>query len=270
MANPDPRRALDWSECPDGPDLVALWAGDAEDSEFRLGTQDFDWHRHVRGQILCVENGLVHVRTQAGSWLLPPGRAGWLPPGEAHWVSVSGVTAGWSILIAPGACAALSARPRIIAVDGVMRALVQRAAAWADPAHLSAEQERLAAVLLDEVRLAPEEKLHLPMPRDPRLLRIVAIALREPGERHPLAILARGAGLSDRTARRLFQAETGMSFGCWRQQAGLVHALERLAHGEAVTEVSDALGYAHPSNFIASFKRAFGEPPGRYFARRMP
>ncbi len=198
MANSDTRHALDWSECPDGPDLVALWAGDDADSEFRLGTQDVDWHRHVRGQILCVENGLVHVRTQAGSWLLPPGRAGWMPPGEAHRVSVSGVTAGWSILIAPAVCAALPARPRIMAVDGVIRALVQRAAAWADPAHLSAEQVRLAAVLLDEVRLAPEEALHLPMPRDPRLLRIVAIVLREPGERRPLATMAPAAGLSER------------------------------------------------------------------------
>ncbi|CAA2157177.1 HTH-type transcriptional regulator NimR [Methylobacterium brachiatum] len=268
MANLEARCTLDWSECSDEPDLVAFWAGDGPKSPFRLGTQEVDWHQHVRGQILCVENGLFHVRTQAGSWLLPPGRAGYLPPGVGHWVSVSGVSTGWSILIAPAACAALPAQPCIVAVNAVMRALVQRAA-WADPGHLGVEQARLAAVLLDEVRCAPEGGFHLPMPHDPHLLRIATVVLRRPGERRTLETMARAAGLSERTARRHFQMQTGMSFGRWRLQAGLVHARERLADGAAVAEVSDALGYAHPSNFIAMFRRVFGEPPGRYFARHV-
>lgn len=45
-------------------------------------------------------------------------------------------------------------------------------------------------------------------------------------------------------------------------------ALERLARGEAVGEVAPALGYATPSNFIAMFRRAFGDSPTRYFASR--
>jgi len=47
-----------------------------------------------------------------------------------------------------------------------------------------------------------------------------------------------------------------------------VHALERLARGEAVADIADALGYATPSNFIAMFKRSFGDSPARYFAQR--
>jgi AraC-like DNA-binding protein len=58
------------------------------------------------------------------------------------------------------------------------------------------------------------------------------------------------------------------SFAQWRQQARLVHALERLARGESVAGVADALGYATPSNFITMFKRSFGESPARYFAKR--
>lgn len=61
-----------------------------------------------------------------------------------------------------------------------------------------------------------------------------------------------------------------MGFAQWRQQAGLVHALEALARGGPVAQVSDALGYATPSNFIAMFRRNFGQSPGRYFARRGP
>lgn len=39
--------------------------------------------------------------------------------------------------------------------------------------------------------------------------------------------------LSPRTLSRLFLVETAVSFAQWRQQARLVHALERLARGEA-------------------------------------
>jgi len=75
-------------------------------------------------------------------------------------------------------------------------------------------------------------------------------------------------GLSPRSLTRLCQSELGTGFAQWRQQAGLVHALEGLARGESVAAVSDALGYATPSNFIAMFRRAFGESPARYFAKR--
>jgi len=44
-------------------------------SEYDQGTREYGWHSHVRGQLFCVESGLVHVRTARGSWLLPPQRA---------------------------------------------------------------------------------------------------------------------------------------------------------------------------------------------------
>ena len=60
-----------------GPALIALRGGDDPDSPYRLGSREYDWHSHVRGQLFCVESGLVHVRTSHGSWLLPPrARAG--------------------------------------------------------------------------------------------------------------------------------------------------------------------------------------------------
>ena len=74
--------------------------------------------------------------------------------------------------------------------------------------------------------------------------------------------------MSPRTLRRLIRAETGLSFARWRQQAQLAHGLEMLARGASVTEVSDALGYASPSNFIAMFRKALGDSPAHYFSNR--
>ncbi len=78
----------DCSEWWAGPWLIALGGRDAAGREYRLGTREYGWHQHVRGQLLCVESGLLHVRTAHGDWVLPPQRAGWIPPATQHRVQV--------------------------------------------------------------------------------------------------------------------------------------------------------------------------------------
>lgn len=260
--------AVEDSERADGPAVIAFLGNDAADSQFPLGTREHDWHSHLRGQLFCVESGLVHVRSRHGSWLLPPHRAGWIPPGEPHKVSISGAMSGWGVLIAPAASGILPATPCVIGTSELLRALVQRAVLWARQEQLEPEQERIVTVLQDEIRHAPHEPLHLPMPTDRRLLRIANAILAHPDEGKTLAQWAAWAGLSARTLSRLCRVETGSSFAQWCQQARLTHALERLAEGSPVAQVADALGYATPSSFIAMFHRCFGESPARYFTQR--
>lgn len=175
---------------------------------------------------------------------------------------------GWSLLVAPVASGRMPAQPCVMGLSELMRALVRRAVSWPDKNTLDDEQGRIVGVLLDEMRLAPREPLHLPMPTDRRLLRIAMALLKHPEDTRSLQDWAQWGGLSPRTLSRLFVDETALSFGQWRQQARLTLALERLARGEPVAQIADALGYATPSNFIAMFRRAFGESPARYFARR--
>jgi AraC-like DNA-binding protein len=68
-----------------------------------------------------------------------------------------------------------------------------------------------------------------------------------------------------KTIQRLFARETGITFGQWRQQARLLHGLERLASGEKVVDTALALGYESPSAFAAMFKRQFGQTPSEFF-----
>lgn len=268
----------DYSDWLDGPALIALRTekrgkhGEADidanadtDNQFLLGTRDYDWHSHARGQVFCVESGLVHVRTRHGSWMLPPHRAGWIPPGQAHSVSMSGAMSGWSVLLTAAASVDLPAHPCVVGVNELMRALVVRAASWSAVEVLGREQNAVMAVLLDELRQAPHEALHLPMPDSLRLRELATVVLAQPGASLSVPEMASMACMSVRTLSRQFQEETGISIGQWRQQAQLLYALERLAAGEAVAVVADALGYATPSNFIAMFRRYFGQSPGRYF-----
>jgi mannose-6-phosphate isomerase-like protein (cupin superfamily) len=156
------------SERADGPALIAVWGEDKSGSDFPLGTRETDWHSHARGQLFCIESGLVHVRTRHGSWLLPPQRAGWIPPGEPHAVSMSQVTSGWNVVITPEASRRLPDKPCVIGVSELTRALVRRAATWMRQEPLQPVQRRMTAVLLDELRCAPHQPLHLPAAHRPR------------------------------------------------------------------------------------------------------
>src|SRR5262249_23663149 len=105
----------------------------------------------------------------------------------------------------------------------------------------------------------------LPMPRDARALRVAHRLRDEPGEAAPLGAFARAAGASRRTLERLFQRETGMSLGRWRQQVRLLHAMRLLARGEGVTSTALEVGYESPSAFIAASASTLGTTPGRYY-----
>ena len=260
----------DASEQPDGAAVLALKGSDEEHSEFRLGTRDHDWHSHLRGQLFCVETGLIQVHTAHGSWLLPPHRAGWIPPGVRHRVNISGALKGWSLSILPAACARLPEQPCVVAVDDLMVALVRRATGWETADVPSEAQERVIAVLLDELQRVRREPLHLPLPRDRRLLRVATALLEQPDDGRTLQEWAAWAGLSPRTLSRLFKGETAISFAQWRQQVRLSQAVVRLSRGESVAHIADALGYATPSNFIAMFRRCFGVSPARYLPSTQP
>ncbi|WP_341460306.1 helix-turn-helix transcriptional regulator [Pandoraea pnomenusa] len=254
----------------DGPPVWAFGGHDKERSLFRIGTRELDWHSHLRGQLFCIHSGLVHVHTPLGAWVLPPYRAGWIPPGMTHRVSLTGVVSGWIVLVAPSAATGLPRTPCVVGVSELLAALVKRAVSWAMRDTLTDAERRLAQVLVDEIQRAPEQALGLPMPIDARAIRVARAVLDDLGAHTSLDSLARQSGVSARTARRLFVTETGMGFTQWRQQARLVSALDRLANGEAVGAVADSLGYSTPSNFIAMFRRAFGESPGRYFRQVGP
>jgi len=123
----------------------------------------------------------------------------------------------------------------------------------------------LVPVMLDHLQMMQSDPIHLPLPRDGRAKRIVALLQERPSERRPLEALAKIAGGSKRTIERLFKAETGLGFGKWRQQFRLGQALRLLAAGQAVTSVALDVGYESPSAFISAFRLTFGHTPGEYF-----
>jgi AraC-like DNA-binding protein len=117
-------------------------------------------------------------------------------------------------------------------------------------------------VLMDELEAARIEPLLLPLPSDARALTAANTVLANPAEDTTAADVARRSGLGSRTLERLFRAETGMTFGMWRQKARLLESVRRLAEGGSVTNAALDSGYSSVSAYIAAFKQTFGCTPG--------
>lgn len=220
-------------------------------------------HRHARGQLLGAMRGLLSVDAGASRWVVPATHAVWVPPGVAHGLRSHGPFAGWSIYVAPSACGDLFSAPCMLTVSALLREAVARAATLADDLD-GARHSRLAGVILDEIRAAPQAELGLPMPHDARLLKIAHALSDQPDDGRHMQAWAEWAGISPRSLTRRFVAETGFSFTEWRQRVRLLRALELLAAGRPVTAIALDLGYGNVSAFIAMFRRTFGVTPGRY------
>ena len=224
-----------------------------------------DWHEHARGQLVYAVHGVMMVAAQGGQWIVPPTRAIWMPAGVAHRIRCVGVVHMRSLYVRPDAAPQLPARAQAVGVSPLLRELIQAAMEVPMPYAEDSRDGRLMRLLLDELHALPVLPLHLPQPADARLRRICAHIAAQPDDVSTLADWAATLGIAAKTIQRLFARETGMTFGQWRQQARLLHGLERLALGDKVVDVALALGYDSPSAFAAMFKRQFGETPSAFF-----
>ncbi len=223
-------------------------------------------HRHRRAQLVYASAGVLTVATAAGAWVVPPQRAVWVPALTEHRVRAQGRVSMRSLYIEPDAAPGLPAECCVVTVPPLLRELILAAMEFPRLYALDGPEARVMAVILDQIRAARIAPLHLPMPADARLRSVTEALVAAPGDDRTLAAWAAHAGASGRTLARLFLRETGMTFRQWRRQARLLAALTRLATGEPVTTVALDLGYDSPSAFIAMFRKALGETPGRYFS----
>ena len=223
-------------------------------------------HRHRKAQLLYVISGVITVEAKGGIWTVPPHCAIWIPSGIPHVARSAGHITVGSLYVDPALAGSLRDDCGILFVQPLLRELLLRFVSGPSLyPQGDTREERLVSVLLDELQAAPLEPLHLPMPTDRRLRRLVDTLVEDPSVRFTIEEWGARVGASNRTLTRLFQRETGMSFVQWRQQLHVGLALQRLAAGQSVTNIAFDLGYESPSAFIAMFRRMLGTTPARYF-----
>ncbi|HZR83471.1 MAG TPA: helix-turn-helix transcriptional regulator [Candidatus Binatia bacterium] len=222
-------------------------------------------HAHPWGQLVYAAEGVMSVQTADGTWVVPSHRAVWIPAHTEHSIAMSGRVAMRTLYLAPELLRALPDRCSVLAMTPLARELVLHAVAIGALRSDVAAHVRLVDFLLDHLGELPAVvPFELPLPRDPRALRVARRLRDDPAGGVDVAVLVRSSGASRRTLERLFLSETGLTLGRWQQQARLLHAMRLLASGASVTSVALDVGYQTTSAFVAAFARALGTTPGRY------
>ena len=203
------------------------------------------------------------VFTDKTSWMIPPGRAVSIPAQRKHSIRMWGDVAMRSLYFPPSFRAPALETPecRVITVTPLLRELILRVVELAALDLRIVSEARLMSVLMDELGSAPAGPLALPLPSDSRALGAAMRVLKSPADGLSLEALARQCGAGARTLERLFRAETGMSFGLWRQKARLLESIRLLVESKSVTHAALESGYSSVSAYIAAFRQTFGCTP---------
>jgi AraC-like DNA-binding protein/mannose-6-phosphate isomerase-like protein (cupin superfamily) len=224
-------------------------------------------HHHQRAQLIYAITGTMRVATGDGVWVVPPQRALWMPASVRHSIVMSGDVSMRTLYLRADVARGMPQTCQVLPVSRLLRELIIRTTEM--PLHYDERGPagHVVALLLAELHGAGALPLQLPMPRDTRLRKLCSTLLTAPGDPRTLEQWASSANASARTLARLFVAETGLTFGAWRQQARVLEAMGRLGRGAQVTEVAFDLGYDSVSAFCAMFRRAAGASP-RHFQQR--
>jgi AraC-like DNA-binding protein len=222
-------------------------------------------HVHAEDQLVYACRGVMTVRTSAGIWVVPAQRAVWIPAQTPHSIVIAGAVSMRTVYLRPG-MVKLPRACSVVNVSPLLQHLILHLCTHEKLSRRSRIHANLINVFIDQLETVAAVPLQLPTPTDARAARVAATFERSPGHPYPLAAACKLAGASKRTIERLFQQETHLTLGRWRQQLRLMRSLQLLAAGEKISHAGLEAGYSTPSAFIAMFKKALGTTPGRYFA----
>ena len=189
-----------------------------------------DWH-----QLIYASEGVMWVHTAQGDWVVPPNRAVWVPAGIEHGIEMTGRVLVQTIYLAadlagelPRKCCAVNVSPLQLREPRLFKTAANLAC-WTSKSRRGLSSSVSA---IDQLSVLPAIPLQLPLPADERAKRAVAWLRAHPGDPGLINSVARRMATSARTLERIFQKETGMTFGRWRQQLRLhLQAMRMLAAG---------------------------------------
>lgn len=220
-------------------------------------------HTHDEHELVWSERGVVTMLVEDRLWTVPPGMGLWIPRGVVHEGSAAAGVSFRATYFTPELWTRGWTSPVAVTVNPAVQQLLLHLARTG-----MSEDERLRAqrVCIDMLSPAESFGIDVPLPRDPRIRRLVDTVVADPSDDRSLEQWARNLHVSSRTITRAFSAEVAMSFAQWRRLVRMRSALGLLADGVSVSVVGRRVGYGTTSAFVAAFRKVVGCTPGDLLA----
>ena len=220
-------------------------------------------HSHKRAQLLYAAQGVMHVETPQGNWIIPPERAVWIPPQVPHQLTLFNVKT-CSLYILPEYVPRQIEYCEVLSISPLLRQLLLKAPALNEP--LSRHDELIQELILTELGISEKIELHLPLPENKAILEICQKFLKQPNIHLSPEEIATQLYISERHFSRLFKSEVGMSFSKWRQHACVLLSLEKLIQNQPIQHIAYDFGFKNPAAFTTMFHRVLGLSPTQYMS----
>ena len=234
------------------------------ESEVPAAPVEWEPHAHPMHELVWVRGGSLTARVGDRVFTVSDGSGLWIPAGTVHAGRLTARIAFHDAFFDPERTPIAFDAPTAIAMTPVLESvLLHLARRELEPA----ARARAEAVVFDVLEPSGRQ-LALRVPGDPRIDAIAEALLADPADARDLDAWANELGISERTITRAFRSATGLSFAQWRQVLRIHRALALLGDGCEVHDASEQLGYAHPSTFIAAFRRVMGTTPGAFAEAR--
>jgi quercetin dioxygenase-like cupin family protein len=136
-------------------------------------------HEHAKAQLIYAIEGTMTVSTREGQWVLLPTRAVWVSAHTQHSIRMRSAlrmrTVFFNETVPPPAtnCAVVSVSP-------LLRELILNMLQEPRSYSLIGRGAQIAALICSELLVAKTLPLHLPWPKEPRLLRICNAMQKKP------------------------------------------------------------------------------------------
>ncbi len=232
------------------------------------------WHSHEVHQIEYAIGGVVEVETASAHYLLPPQQAAWIPAGLEHQATMAPAVRTVAVMFDAQMIPGGGDRARILAVSPLIREMMIYALRWpidrdVGSSHDEKVSDAFFRTLADLVIEALDHEAPLSLPTSEHPIVAAAMAYtKDHLESVTAEEVSRAVAVSERTLRRLFHDELGLSWRTYLLHARMLRAMALLASpGQTVQETSAAVGFDSLSSFTRAFTQFSGETPSTYRKR---
>lgn len=217
-------------------------------------------HAHGSDQLVYAGRGVMEVASGQSLWMIPPHFGLWIPARTEHEIYMPERVSMRTLYLRP-ALTHLAPACAVLHVGSFLRELILEIVRVGQLQLHDRVQSALCDILIAELERATPVPTRVVLPHDARASAVAQTVLHDPALHIQLKAMCASNGISVRTLERIYLREVGTDFECWRRQVRLMKAVELLAAGCSVKEVAFAVGYQHPSAFVALFRSTFATTP---------